>query len=109
MSARHAGIDAVASVGARATMGANSHTGVRFTLLIRAYCHLCDQMRDALRPLAVAAGAPIDEIDVDSDPALEARFGERVPVLLLGDVGGPELCHYHLDAARVAQMLASVR
>jgi glutaredoxin-like protein DUF836 len=77
------------------------------TLLVRAYCHLCDEMRAALAPLAAAAGARVAEIDVDSAPALEERFGERVPVLLLGAIDGPELCHYHLDATRVTKALAA--
>ena len=37
-------------------------------------------------------------LDVDEHPALEARWGEWVPVLLHGD---HELCHYHLDEAVV--------
>ena len=42
------------------------------TLLTRAYCHLCDDMRAALAPLAARYGARIDEIDVDTDAALDA-------------------------------------
>ena len=57
----------------------------RLTLLTRAYCHLCDTMRDALLPLAVAHGAKVQEFDVDADPALEAAYGELVPVLFQGD------------------------
>ena len=34
-------------------------------------------------------------IDVDTDPALEALHGERVPVLT--DARGTEICHYFLD------------
>jgi Glutaredoxin-like domain (DUF836) len=80
---------------------------LRLTLLTRAYCHLCDDMRDALAPLARKAGATIQELDVDADPALEALYGERVPVLLLGDVDDAQvLCHYHLDRARVTEALA---
>jgi hypothetical protein len=41
-----------------------------------------------------SAGVAFEEIDVDADPALEARFGERVPVLT--DREGNELCHYRL-------------
>jgi hypothetical protein len=78
---------------------------IELTLLVRAYCHLCDDMRAALRPLAAAAGARITEIDVDADAAIEARFGDLVPVLLLGSIDGVELCHYRLDRARVADAL----
>jgi hypothetical protein len=48
-------------------------------------------MAQALRE----AGVAFEEIDVDADPALEARFGERVPVLT--DAAGNELCHYRLE------------
>jgi thioredoxin reductase (NADPH) len=81
---------------------------MRLTLLTRSYCHLCDTMRDALLPLARRHGATITEVDVDSDPALEAVYGDLVPVLLQGDVDdGQELCHYHLDRERVNDALAN--
>jgi len=76
------------------------------TLYIRAYCHLCDEMRDALAPLAAAHGARVVERDVDADPALEARYGDLVPVLVAGEDGqGAEVCHYVLDPARVLAVL----
>ena len=77
------------------------------TLLTRAYCHLCDDMRTGLAPLLAGRGVVLVELDVDADPALEARYGDLVPVLLLGDaLHGRELCHYHLDAAVVRAALA---
>jgi thioredoxin reductase (NADPH) len=45
----------------------------------------------------------VDEIDVDGDPALEARWGDRVPVLLGGE---RELFHYHVDGAVLTAYLA---
>lgn len=79
------------------------------TLLTRAYCHLCDDMRAALAPLAAEARMPIVELDVDADARLEARFGDRVPVLLHGGVDGRELCHFVLDPKRVREALAITR
>jgi hypothetical protein len=76
----------------------------RLTLLVRAYCHLCDDMRAALAPLAATSGWRIDELDVDDDAALEKRWGDKVPVLLAGD---RELCRYRLDAAVVSAVLAA--
>lgn len=64
----------------------------------RSWCHLCDDMLAALEPLRAQYGFEIEVVDVDADPALEARFGELVPVLW---ADGRELCHYHLDAAAV--------
>jgi hypothetical protein len=66
-------------------------------------------MRDALAPLAADADCAVVEIDVDTDPALEARFGDLVPVLLAGGVDGRELCHYRLDVPRVREALAKPR
>ncbi len=81
--------------------------GAQLTLLSRAYCHLCDEMAAALAPLAARFGAAVTVVDVDADPALEARYGELVPVLLLGDpAAGAKLCHHRLDAAAVTAALA---
>jgi len=82
-----------------------SDDSIHLTLLVRAYCHLCDDMRAEVTPLADAAGVRIIEIDVDADPSVEARFGDLVPVLLLGSIDGVELCRYRLDPARVAGAL----
>jgi glutaredoxin len=74
---------------------------VRLTLLIRAYCHLCDDMR-----MALAEHVPdvaVLEVDVDADPALEARWGAQVPVLL---AEGQEVCHYRLDTRALDAILA---
>jgi len=80
---------------------------MHLTLLSRAYCHLCAEMAAELAPIAAAHRASVAVVDVDADPALEAAFGERVPVLFLGVPGaGAELCHFHLDAARVTAALA---
>jgi glutaredoxin len=72
---------------------------LRLKLYGRAYCHLCEDMARALRSL----GMEFDEYDVDSDPGLEDRFGELVPVLTLAD--GTEICHYHLDERALRQAL----
>ncbi len=58
-----------------------------------------------LRELQAGARFELEIVDVDSDPALEARYGEWVPVLM---GGGSELCHYHLDAAKVNDYLSKI-
>jgi hypothetical protein len=57
-------------------------------------------MADALRARDVA----FEEVDVDADPVLEDRYGERVPVLTLAD--GTELCHYRLDEEALKKALS---
>lgn len=72
----------------------------------RTWCHLCDDMVAALEPLRAEFGFSLKVVDVDSDPRLEARYGERVPVLVHGE---RELCHYHLDAPAVTDYLRKIR
>ena len=64
------------------------------TLYVRNYCHLCDDMRAAIAPWRERFGFELEEVDVDDDPAVEERFGEKVPVLVEGE---REICHYHFD------------
>ena len=47
-------------------------------------------------------GVAFDELDVDADAALAARYGDRVPVLT--DAAGNELCHGRLDPAVLEQI-----
>jgi len=78
---------------------------MHFTLYSRSYCHLCQDMLDALMRLQTPEQPiTVDVIDVDADEALVARFDELVPVLY-ADLSQPELCHYFLDEARVREVL----
>jgi glutaredoxin len=74
------------------------------TLYGRAWCHLCEDMHAALAPLLAEFGAQVEVVDIDADPALEARYNELVPVLVCE---GVELCHYHLDEERVRAALSA--
>jgi thiol-disulfide isomerase/thioredoxin len=78
----------------------------RLTLYGRKYCHLCDDMAAALAPIAAAAGVEVQVVDVDVDPALEARYGADIPVLAHGDT---QLCQHFLDRERVRAYLAEIR
>ena len=79
---------------------------IDLTLLSRSYCHLCQAMEVALAPLAEEFGASVTVLDVDSEPQLEARYDELVPVLLHGE---SEICHYFLDEAKTREYLAGIR
>ncbi len=59
-------------------------------------------MLEAVKPIAAAHGATVLVVDVDTDAALEAAYGELVPVLFAGDPGeARELCHFRIDRTRV--------
>ncbi len=76
-----------------------------FKLYGRAWCHLCEDLRAELEPIAAEFGLAIDWIDIEGDAALEALYDELVPVLVLD---GVRLCHYRLDEARVRRALAGL-
>lgn len=80
---------------------------LRLTLVSRTYCHLCDELRAGVARLAAGCDVALEEVDVDASPDLEARWGDRVPVLLLGTVeAGREICHHFLDEGRLLALLA---
>ena len=73
---------------------------MRLTLYQRDDCRLCDL---ALDVLAQARAPDFHSVFIDGDAALEARYGERVPVLHAED--GREL-GWPFDAAAVREFLA---
>ena len=79
---------------------------MKLTLLVRAYCHLCDEMSAQLTAFLALRKATVEVIDIDAHPVLEARWGDKVPVLLDGE---HELCHYRLDAAAVTRWFDQAR
>lgn len=84
---------------------------LHFRLYSRSYCHLCQEMHEALENLLAAAGrtATIEVIDVDPVPELLAVYDELVPVLTWVDETGHtefQLCHYFLDQTILHELLA---
>lgn len=84
-------------------------TSKRFVLYSRSYCHLCDDMHQALRDLCAACGEQlsIEVVDVDLHPELLERYDELVPVLMGVDEGQPpqQLCNYFLNENKVRTFL----
>ena len=75
----------------------------RLTLLTRAGCKLCEEMRRELAALARAVTLPPLELrDVDSDPQLVRRHGLDVPVLLLD---GTVVCRHRLEPFELLRLL----
>ncbi len=56
----------------------------RLSLYLRDHCPLCDEAMDLL---AQARAPDFDSVWIDDDPALEERYGIRVPVLRDEDDG----------------------
>ena len=75
----------------------------QLTVYVRRGCFLCMDMVMGLDILQEELQFRFIEVDVDRDESLVASYGARVPVLACGDT---ELCHFHLDAARVREWCA---
>ncbi len=77
--------------------------GADLILYSRGYCHLCDDMQQALAPLQAEFEFRLTVVDVDADPELVALYDELVPVLVAPQADGSmrRLCHYFLDQAAV--------
>ena len=73
---------------------------MHLTLYQRDDCSLCDQ---AVALLARARAPDFESVWIDGDPALEARYGERVPVLR--DEGSARELGWPFDAMRLREFL----
>lgn len=72
----------------------------RFTVYIRHGCHLCTDMVQELERLKIELDFGYTVCDVDSDPDLVERYGDRVPVLADGDA---DICWYFLEHERLRE------
>jgi hypothetical protein len=75
------------------------------TLYGKPGCHLCEGARTVVRGVADARGVEVVEVDVTRDPVLERRYGERIPVLALGD---EELFEFEVDGDALGRRLDRV-
>lgn len=57
---------------------------MRVTLFSKSECELCDAARTQLNAFQKEIPHQLVEVDIDSEPALAARFAERVPVVQAG-------------------------
>lgn len=76
------------------------------TLYGRAACHLCDEMRAVIVAERERTPLDLDEVDIDTDDALVAEYGLRIPVVL---VDGEELAEVALDPDEFAAAVRSGR
>jgi len=68
----------------------------RVRLYARPECHLCDEARAGLERLrADGLDFEIDEVDIETDEELHARFLERIPVV---ELEGEIVSELFLDA-----------
>ena len=76
---------------------------IRVTLYTRTDCHLCEDMRAVVDRVARDIPFTIEQVDVDTDPALAAEYGAEVPVLC---VNARKAFKYHVDERALRARLA---
>jgi glutaredoxin len=77
---------------------------IAITLYSRPGCHLCDEMKALVS--GVVGRRPdvsVTEVDISSDPALEARYGMEIPVLL---IDGKKVAKYRVEERALRTLLA---
>lgn len=73
-----------------------------FDLYTRSGCHLCDEMEQGVEILQSTLNFTVDVITINGDTQLEARYGDKVPVLARGD---NIICQYVLDEDALIQAI----
>jgi glutaredoxin len=76
------------------------------TIYSRPGCHLCDDMKAIVQRTIARTRLPVtvEEIDISTDPDLEARYGTEIPVLL---VDGRKAAKYRVTDAELARLLSA--
>ncbi len=74
----------------------------RVTLYTRAACHLCEEARLVVARVCADVGTGYEEVDVDTDPALQERFTDEVPVTF---VDGRQHDFWRVDETRLRAAL----
>ncbi len=75
---------------------------ISLTLYSRPGCHLCDEMKAVVARVAGAIPLSLQEIDISTDPTLEARYGLEIPVLL---VEGKKAAKYMVTETELTRLL----
>ena len=72
-------------------------------LYSRPGCHLCDDMKAIVARVAREVPLTLQEIDISTDPELEARYGPEIPVL---EIEGKKAAKYRISEDELRKMLA---
>lgn len=72
------------------------------TLYTRVGCHLCDVAKSVLDEVRAERSFALTTIDVDSISELRARYGDEVPVVM---IGGRKAFKFRVDAEALRNRL----
>jgi glutaredoxin len=77
----------------------------QLTLYGKPGCHLCDEARAVVRQVREQRPFELEEVDITRDPALEALYRERIPVIA---IDGEEALELVIEATELERCLASM-
>lgn len=72
------------------------------TLYTRPGCHLCDEMKAKLAPIAARHRFAVRERNIDEDSVLRQQFNDEIPVLFLGE---KKIAKYFVDPEQLERQL----
>lgn len=78
-------------------------TSPRVTLYGRPGCHLCDEARAVIEVVCAELGESWVEVSIDTDPALQDRFANEIPVTF---VDGKQHDFWRVSPDRLRRALA---
>lgn len=76
----------------------------KVVLYTRTGCHLCDEVKATLARLEKRARFAWKEVDVDSDPDLQQKFTDEVPVVF---IDGKKAFKYRMTERDFLRVLAA--
>ena len=77
---------------------------IKLIIYSRPGCHLCDEMKAVVKNVARTIPLSLEEIDISTDPVLEAEHGLEIPVLL---VDGKKTAKYRIAEDALVRILTS--
>ena len=79
---------------------------MKLTLYTRPGCHLCEEMKAAIRRVQGQVTCELAEVDISLDETLQQRYGRHIPVLL---ADGVEAARTRIGLAELLEVLAARR
>jgi glutaredoxin len=64
-------------------------------LYTRPGCHLCEEAKQEMLAAGCASDYTLEEVNIETDPALKERYGWEIPVIL---INGIKVFKYRLTA-----------
>jgi glutaredoxin len=76
----------------------------RVTVYSKPGCHLCEDAVEIVAKVCADLGTAYEEVDITTDPDLQRRYGEQIPVTL---VDGAQHDFWRVDERRLRAALGA--